>query len=70
MTMLFNPYTGKPRHPSDIASDPKGTLIAEPDAPMIAASAANCGCRHGTCESKPQGCRMAEELRTSDPRAM
>ena len=38
MTMLFNPYTGKPRHPSDIASDPKGTLIAEPDAPMIAAA--------------------------------
>lgn len=36
-TMLFNPYTGKPRHPSDIQSDPQGILIAEPDAPVIAA---------------------------------
>lgn len=70
MTMLFNPYTGKPRHPSDISSDPKGTLIAEPDAPLIAAKASNCGCQLGTCESKPQGCRMAEEVQARDPRAM
>lgn len=36
-TLLFNPYTGKPRHPSDIASDPEGILIVEPGAPMMAA---------------------------------
>lgn len=28
-TLLFDPYTGKPRHPSDIASDPNGLLIVE-----------------------------------------
>lgn len=33
-TMLFNPYTGTPRHPSDIRSDPTGALIKEPDEPM------------------------------------
>ena len=37
-TMLFNPYTGSPRHPSDIQSDPEGILILDPDAPMRAAS--------------------------------
>lgn len=68
MTVLFNPFTGKPRHPSDIKSDPKGVLIVEPDAPLLAAS--QCGCAIGTCESKPAGCRMAEEVRTRDPRAM
>ena len=26
-TMLFNPFTGKPRDPSDIKSDPEGFLI-------------------------------------------
>lgn len=36
-TMLFNPYTGTPRHPGDIKSDPQGLLIVEPDAPMMAA---------------------------------
>lgn len=28
-TFLFNPYTGKPRHPLDIKSDPTGILIVE-----------------------------------------
>ena len=28
-TLMFNPYTGTPRHPSDIASDPEGLLIVE-----------------------------------------
>lgn len=37
-TMLFNPYTGKPRDPRDIASDPFGTLMIDPDAPLRAAS--------------------------------
>ncbi len=32
--MLFNPYSGKPRHPSDIKSDPKGVLMVDPDAPL------------------------------------
>lgn len=36
-TMLFNPYTGAPRHPDDIKSDPQGLLIAEPEAPTMAA---------------------------------
>ena len=35
-TMLFNPYTGLPRHPSDIASDPAGTLMLDPDEPVPA----------------------------------
>ena len=34
---MFNPHTGKPRHPSDIASDPEGVLIVEPGAPLMAA---------------------------------
>lgn len=36
-TMMFNPYTGTPRHPSDIASDPEGILIIDPDSPLRAA---------------------------------
>lgn len=36
-TVMFNPYTGTPRHPSDIASDPSGLLILEPGAPLRAA---------------------------------
>jgi hypothetical protein len=35
--MLFNPYTGRPRDPRDIASDPGGLLIVDPDAPLLAA---------------------------------
>ena len=26
---MFDPYTGTPRHPSDITSDPEGLLIVE-----------------------------------------
>lgn len=29
-----------------------------------------CGCRHGECESKPTGCRMAQEACTRNPAAM
>lgn len=36
-TMLFNPFTGKPRDPRDIASDPKGILIWDGEEPMLAA---------------------------------
>lgn len=36
-TMLFNPYSGLPRHPSDIASDPAGVLMVDPDEPLLAA---------------------------------
>jgi hypothetical protein len=32
--LAFCPYTGKPRHPSDIASDPHGILILAPDQPI------------------------------------
>lgn len=35
--VMFNPYTGKPRHPLDIQSDPGGLLILEPGAPVISA---------------------------------
>jgi hypothetical protein len=37
--MLFNPYTGQPRHPSDIASDPAGILMLDPDEPVRAFAA-------------------------------
>jgi hypothetical protein len=36
-TMLFNPYSGKPRDPRDIASDPAGALMVDPDEPLYAA---------------------------------
>jgi hypothetical protein len=29
-----------------------------------------CGCRDGTCESKPSGCRMAAEVARRDPAVM
>lgn len=35
-TLLFNPYTGQPRHPADIASDPSGILMMDPDEPVYA----------------------------------
>lgn len=31
---MFNPYTGTPRHPSDITSDPEGLMLLEPDTPV------------------------------------
>jgi hypothetical protein len=34
--LAFCPYTGRPRHPSDIASDPHGILILVPDQPLQA----------------------------------
>lgn len=49
-TMLFNPYTGKPRDPRDIASDPAGTLIIDPDEPVQAAkSPRDCRMLDGRC---------------------
>ncbi len=39
-TMLFNPFTGTPRHPSDIASDPRGILIWDGEEPLRAANPA------------------------------
>ena len=38
--MLFNPFTGQPRHPSDIESDPRGVLIWDGEEPLRAASVA------------------------------
>jgi hypothetical protein len=35
--VLFNPYTGTPRHPFDITSDPHGRAIVEPGEPLHAA---------------------------------
>lgn len=34
--MLFNPYTGRPRDPRDIQSDPEGILVLDPDEPLRA----------------------------------
>ena len=36
-TMLFNPYSGRPRDPRDIQSDPEGILMLDPDEPIRAA---------------------------------
>lgn len=35
--VLFNPYTGQPRDPRDIESDPHGKLIVKPGAPLAVA---------------------------------
>lgn len=32
--MLFNPFTGEPRHPDDIASDPRGILVWDGEEPL------------------------------------
>lgn len=50
-TMLFNPYTGTLRHPSDIQSDPQGLLIVEPGALLLASEqpALNANCWCSTC---------------------
>jgi len=37
-TMLFNPFTGMPRHPDDIKSDPRGVLVWDGDEPLKAAA--------------------------------
>lgn len=37
-TMLFNPYSGRPRDPRDIQSDPEGILMLDPDEPLLAAA--------------------------------
>ena len=34
---MFNPYTGVPRHPEDIASDPHGIMLLDPEQPIAAA---------------------------------
>jgi hypothetical protein len=39
--LAFCPYTGRPRHPSDIASDPHGILILVPDQPIRASRSKN-----------------------------
>lgn len=36
-TMMFNPYSGRPRDPRDIASDPAGLLLMDADEVMYAA---------------------------------
>lgn len=42
-TILFNPFTGQPRHPSDIASDPKGLLIWDGEEPLRAVQPSQTG---------------------------
>lgn len=34
-TLMFSPYTGTPRHPSDVASDPHGILMLDPEQPLL-----------------------------------
>jgi hypothetical protein len=34
-TFMFNPFNGKPRHPSDIKSDPTGVMIVDHDEPLL-----------------------------------
>lgn len=34
-TLMFNPYTGTPRHPADIASDPHGILLLDPEQTLL-----------------------------------
>ena len=48
--MLFNPFTGTPRHPDDIKSDPDGILVWDGEAQLRAYKAAQPDCR--TCEHK------------------
>lgn len=38
--MLFNPFTGTPRHPDDIKSDPDGFLLWDGEARLHSAQAA------------------------------
>lgn len=35
-TYMFNPYTGTPRHPSDILGDPHAILLPDPEQPIRA----------------------------------
>lgn len=37
MPITHNPYTGQPRDPRDIASDPGAVLCVKPGAPLKAA---------------------------------
>jgi hypothetical protein len=37
-TMLFNPFTGTPRHPDDIKSDPAGVLVWDGEEPLLAST--------------------------------
>jgi len=46
--MLFNPFTGTPRHPDDIKSDPDGILVWDGEAKLRAAKPAQPDCR--TCD--------------------
>ena len=35
-TVMFDPYCGTPRHPSDIESDPHAILLLDPEQPIRA----------------------------------
>ena len=37
-TLMFNPYTGWARDPSDIRSDPHGILLLDPEQPIHASA--------------------------------
>jgi len=55
--MLFNPFTGKPRHPSDIESDPKGILVWDGEEPLRAHKPAQRQWVGLTDEEIEQGCK-------------
>lgn len=74
MTFMFCPYTGRPRHPSDIASDPDGVLIVEPGAPLMAArktmSAADEGWRELPQRLRGRGDFLLQRGRIKDAELM
>lgn len=62
-TMLFNPYTGRPRDPRDIQSDPAGILMLDPDEPILAAAPQPAATAGGARE-----CETCEGVGTIDER--
>lgn len=61
-TMLFNPYTGKPRDPRDIASDPSGLLMVDPDEPILAALPLSGGVQGDAAWQSINSMNLSDEL--------
>lgn len=62
-TVMFNHYTGTPRHPSDIASDPEGLLILEPGEPLRAAAPQAAPAGAARVEWQPAPSDLADALK-------
>lgn len=50
--------------------DPRPVWCEVVDADLHLMEETACGCREGECESKPDGCRMADEVARRDPAVM